>query len=59
MTFRRIETAEDAREYAIEWCHWASEENLSYEDVAEWQAYFETLAEKFDLTDEFRENGII
>lgn len=54
-----IKTAEEARQYAIEWEHWQSEQSLSYSELAEWQAIFETLADKFDLTEEFKENGII
>jgi hypothetical protein len=32
---------------------------LSYGELAEWQAYFSELADKFDLVEEFKENGII
>lgn len=54
-----INTKDEARQYAIEWQNWASEQNLSYGEIAEWQGYFGELADKFDLADEFRENGII
>jgi hypothetical protein len=53
------QTAEEARQQAIGWQHGLSEQSISYGELAEWQSYFETLAEKFDLTDEFKENGII
>lgn len=54
-----IKSAEQARDMAIDWQAWASEQSLSYSELAEWQGFFETLAKKFNLTDEFKENGII
>jgi hypothetical protein len=54
-----IQTADEARQKAIDWQIWQQEESLSYGELAEWQGYFEMLAEKFNLTDEFKENGII
>lgn len=54
-----IETREQARDYAINWQHWFSERDSYMSEVADWGSAFEALAEKFDLTDEFRENGII
>jgi hypothetical protein len=59
MDKRTISTAEEARQYAIDWQNWASDQNLSYGELAEWQAYFSELADKFDLVEEFKENGII
>ncbi len=59
MCDKSIETAEEARQYAIDWQNWASEQNLSYSELAEWQAIFCELSEKFNLEDEFKENGII
>lgn len=59
MQKRSIKTKEEARQYAIDWQHWASEQNLSYDDLHEWQGIFVELAEKFKLTEEFQENGII
>lgn len=52
-------TQEEARAHAIEWQQWASEQNLSYGELAEWQSHFEQLAEEFDLHEEFIENGIL
>lgn len=52
-------TAEQARDYAIDWQNLVSDLSLSLAELAEQQAIFATLAEKFDLTDEFKENGII
>lgn len=59
MQLKNIKTKGEATQYAIEWKRWASEQNLSYGDLAEWQAVFTELAEKFDIEEEFRENGII
>ncbi len=53
------QTAEEARQYAIDWQKWASEQNLSYAELGYWQGVFLALGEKFDLTEEFKENGII
>lgn len=52
-------TQEDARQYAIEWQQWASEQNLSLGELIEWQGVFSTIAQQFDLQEEFIENGII
>lgn len=52
-------TPEEARQYAIDWQNWQVDQNLSYGELAEWQAIFTELGEKFDLTEEFKENGII
>lgn len=54
-----IKTAGEARDMAIEWQDWQSEQSLSWGELASWQAFFRTLARKFDLRDEFEENGII
>jgi hypothetical protein len=54
-----IKNKEEARQEAINFQNWASEENLSYGEVAEWSGFFETLSKKFNLVREFKENGII
>jgi len=59
MEKRIINTQEEARQYAIDWQNWASEQNLFYSELAEWQGIFREIAEKFDLVEEFEENGII
>ena len=58
-------TAEQARQYAIEWQQWFGEQNmigkkptLFTSDLVEWQAEFERIGKEFDLTEEFIENGI-
>lgn len=54
-----IKTKEEARQYAIEWQQWASDNNLSYSELESWGNYFRKLAEKFSLVRELKENGII
>jgi len=56
---KQIKTTAEATSYAIDWQNWASNQNLSYAELAEWQEVFTKLAIKFDLQDEFKENGII
>ena len=55
----QITTEDEARQTAIDWQIWSGEESMSYGELAYWQSYFTELAEKFNLTDEFRENGVI
>lgn len=50
---------DEAREQAIEWQQWQSEQSLSYEEMLNWQNHFESIARAYDLTEEFEENGII
>ena len=54
-----ISSREEARQKAIDWQSWASEQSLPYGELADWQSYFTDLAERYDLTEEFKENGII
>jgi len=54
-----IQSEAEALDCAIEWQQWQSEQALSYGELADWSAFFEALAEKFNLTDEFKENGVI
>jgi len=58
-TINAIKTAEQARQCAVEYQSWASEHNLSYGELAEHHCYLTSLAEKFNLLEEFKENGII
>lgn len=50
---------ENARDKAKEWQLWASEQNLSYSELAEYGEYFRKLAKRYGLIKEFGENGII
>ncbi len=52
-------TQDEARQYAIDWQSWASEQDLSYSEIIEWNIEFEAIAERFDLLEEFKENAII
>ena len=52
-------TADEARQYAIDWQNWQAEQSLSYKDLIGWQELFSTIAFKFNLTEEFKENGIL
>ena len=60
-TVKQAKTQEEARQFAIEWStmdfgEWG---NVSWGEIAKWTEVFTELAVKFDLTEEFRENGII
>lgn len=54
-----ITTEDEARQVAIDWQHWYGLKDHYMSELADWNDYFETLANKFDLTEEFKENGII
>lgn len=61
-SFDAVTTQDEARDLAIDWQAWAFADDrpsLSYGELAEWQGHLERLALKFDLADEFRENGLI
>ncbi len=54
-----ITDAGQAEQLAIDWQHWFSEEDHYMSELADWGDFFTELGTKFNLTDEFRENGII
>lgn len=54
-----IKTKEQARQYAIYYQAWSSDKNLSYGELFHFQNKLSTLAKKFGLVKEFKENGII
>ena len=54
-----IKTKEQARQYGIEYQAWSSRENLSYGEIFHFQNKLEILAKMFNLTEEFKENGIL
>lgn len=54
-----IKTVEQARQYGIDFQKWASDQNLSYGELLHFQNKLSALAEKFDLVEEFQENGIL
>lgn len=49
---------ESARQEAIDWQLEASEQNLSYGELAEAGDHFHKIGKRFGLIREFRENGI-
>jgi hypothetical protein len=53
------EAKERARSIAIEWQNDLDNHNYSYEELVKYHNYFESLAKKYGLVGEFRENGII
>jgi hypothetical protein len=59
MKAKAITTRAEAQQAAIDWQGWQSKRKMAYSEVSEWQAYFIKLAKRFNLTAEFKENGII
>ena len=55
----KITTEEEARQYAIDWQLKQSNGGIFYSELAEQQEILQELAERFDLVEEFTENGII
>lgn len=55
----RVNSQDSARQFAIHYQEWASEQNLSYSALVAHGRLLEELAKSYNLTDEFRENGII
>jgi hypothetical protein len=54
-----LKTEEEAKDYAIKWQKWVSEQNLSYMELVHWQEYWNAIGHNFNLLEEFKENGII
>lgn len=50
---------ERAREKAIQWQSELNDHNYSYGELAFFQDYFTSLAKRYGLVGELRENGII
>lgn len=59
MQKRTPTTKEEAMQYAIDWQNWASEQDLSLDEFAEWHIEFTDIGKKYGLLKEFVENGII
>ena len=59
MKMTNIKTKEEARNKAIAFQSWQSDQALSYGELVNWTSYFGNLAREFGLVDEFAENGII
>jgi hypothetical protein len=58
-TIDEVETEGEAREVAVNWQYFASQSDMSYEELAGYQDYFRELANKFGLEEELKENGLI
>lgn len=56
---RLFHSAGEAQDFAIEYQNWASNQDLSYGELVYYTNYFEELGKRFNLTDEFKENGIL
>jgi hypothetical protein len=56
---KQVKSEGEARSLAIEYQNWASNQSMSYGELAYYQNYFEKLGKRFNLTAEFSENGII
>jgi hypothetical protein len=54
-----IKTQGEARSLGMEFQEWSSKQSLSYGELINYQNDLMTIAEKFDLIEEFKENGII
>lgn len=54
-----IKTADEARQLAIDYQNYIGEVSMSYGNLAMYSGSFIAIADKFDLTEEFKENGII
>lgn len=54
-----IKTAAQAEDLAQRWQQWFGEADHYMSELADWGAFFTELADKFDLTETFKENGII
>jgi hypothetical protein len=54
-----IKSKEEARQLAIDWQIWQTEESLYMSEVAEWADYFTEVGHRFGLTREYKQNGII
>ena len=53
---------ETVKNFAIDWQDWASQQNLSYGELAEWTGAIERLAKATgseELIEELKGNGII
>lgn len=62
---KQAQTQEEARQFAVEWQTTWQDENpmewgsVDWKTISEWSQVFAELANRFDLMEEFLENGII
>lgn len=55
----KIKTKEEARQEAIDFLNTFNENSYSMGELMDFGTYFKELGEKFNLTEEFTEEGII
>jgi len=55
----QVKTKDQARQVAMDFQEWASNQNLSYGELAQYQSDLHKLAKRFGLVKEFKENAII
>lgn len=48
-----------AQNMAIEYQSWVADQSLCYGELMRWLNWLETVANRFNLVEEFRENGVI
>ena len=53
------ERKENARQKAIDWQSSFNDHDYSWQELADYQSYFERLAKRYGLVKVFKENGII
>lgn len=53
------ERKEEARQQAIDWQNDFGNKSVSQSELADATWYFQTLAKRYGLMEEFKENGII
>ena len=56
---KEVKRKDQARQLAIDWQNWQSDQSLSFGEIARYTEYFAKLAVRFHLKLEFKENGII
>lgn len=54
-----FKNTEEARQFAVDYQDWAGRVPMYMSELAFYTGYFTSLGERFGLTDEFQENGII
>lgn len=59
MKLRTITSRSDAVDFAIEWQNWQAGQIMSIGEIIAWQRVFNLIADKYELRDEFIENGIL
>jgi hypothetical protein len=55
----KVKSKNEARQIAMDYQNWSSEHSMSWGEVATYNQYFTSLARKFNLVKEFKENAII